>query len=147
MKQKRRQERKESQVLLWIKGLSPYQFRTFRLESLTGRCHLQKSNINRSSLWKTINCVIFHSYVIGNSTSPYGSLRRGGGTWRINFISNSIARFSIYCVPSITWAFVWTHGILTYGIDVTGMGISGTFIQVKKVSTQRLLVKQHGYFS
>ena len=88
------------------------------------------TTINRSSLWKTTYCVQFQSYDICNSMATYGSLRRGGGTWRINFISNTIARFSISCVPSITRAFVWTHGILANGIDVTGMGTSGTFIQV-----------------
>ena len=30
--------------------------------------------------------------------------------------------------PSITRAFVWTHGILPYGINVTAMGTSGTYI-------------------
>ena len=104
--------------------------RTFKLESLTGRCRLQKSNINRLSLWKTIYWVQFQSYDMCSSISTYGSLRRGGRTWRINCISNTIARFSISCVPSITRAFVWTHGILANGIDVTGMGTSGTFVQV-----------------
>ena len=104
--------------------------RTFRLESLTGRCRLQKSNINRSSLWKTVYCMQFQNYDMCSSISAYVSFSRGGRTWRINCISNTIAGFSVSCVPSITRAFVWTHGILANGIDVTGMGTSGTFIQV-----------------
>ena len=104
--------------------------RTFRLGSLTGRCPLQKSKNKRSSVWKTTYCVHFPSYDMCSSMSTYGSLRRGGRTWRINCISNTIAGFSISCVPSVTRAFVWTHGILANGINVTGMGTSGTFIQV-----------------
>ena len=97
------------------------------IESLTGRCRLQKSNINRSSLWKTIYCMQFQSYDMCSSISAYASLRRGGRTWRINCISNTIAGFSISCVPSITRAFVWTPGILANGIDVAG---KGTFLNV-----------------
>ena len=104
--------------------------RTLRLESLTGRCRLQKLIINRSSLRKTIYCMQFQSYDMCSSIWAYASLRRGGRTWRINCISNTIAGFSISCVPSITRAFVWTHGILANRIDVTGMGTSGTFVQV-----------------
>ena len=79
------------------------------------------------SLKNNLLCAI---YDMCSSMSTYGSLRRGGRTWRINCISSTIARFSISCVTGITRAFVWTHGILTYGIDVAGMGTSGTFIQV-----------------
>ena len=104
--------------------------RTFRLESLTGRCRLQNSNITKSSFWKTIYRVQFQSYDMCSSMSAFASRRRGGRTWRINCISNTIAGFSISCVPSITRACVWTHGILANGIEVTGMGTSGTFIQV-----------------
>ena len=42
----------------------------------------------------------------------------------------TIAGFSISCVPGITRACVWTRVILANGIGVTGMGTSGTFIQV-----------------
>ena len=93
-------------------------------------------------LWKTIYCVQFQSYDMCSSMSTYGSLRRGGRTWRINCISNTVARFSISCVPSITRTFVWTHGILANGIDVTGMGTRGVDSNMKQ--TGMLVVSLRG---
>ena len=70
----------------------------------------------------------FQSYDICNPISAY--VKRGSLTWRFDCLLNTIAKLSISCIPGITRARVWTHGILAYRIDVTGMGTSGTFIQV-----------------
>ena len=81
--------------------VSPSCLRTFRLESLTGRCRLQKSKNKRSSLWKTTYCLQFQSYDMCSSMSTYGSLRRGGRTWRINCISIPLQGFPSPVYPAL----------------------------------------------
>ena len=105
---------------------------TFRLGGcLRGRCRLQESN-NRSSVSKTIYYAQFQSYDMCSSASRLmgrlGKVDTHGGST----VSQIPLQDSVH-LPSITRAFVWNHGILAYGIDVTGMGptCSGTFINFK----------------